>query len=73
MNIVNNLNVFLLQQWLCETEDFCGYARTDLFSIYYRCTCPSGNLCIFKNKTVFDVQELLYTGPAYKAYCYKQT
>ncbi|KAK2589098.1 hypothetical protein KPH14_001925 [Odynerus spinipes] len=54
----------------CNTLEFCGYIRSDLYSSYYKCTCPQAHLCIYKNKTQENVQELLYTGPAYKAYCY---
>ncbi|XP_032677785.1 kappa-scoloptoxin(11)-Ssd1b-like [Odontomachus brunneus] len=55
----------------CETLDFCGYIRADLYSTYYRCTCPEKHLCIFKDKIKVNVQELLYSGPAYMAYCYR--
>ncbi|XP_066588435.1 uncharacterized protein [Prorops nasuta] len=53
----------------CQSYDFCGHIRADLYSTYYRCTCPMGHLCVFRNKTLENVQELLYSGPAYKAYC----
>lgn len=58
---------------MCETSEFCGHVRTDLFSVYYRCTCPENHWCIFTNKTKqetkHNVQEFAYTGKAYKAYC----
>ncbi|XP_024886401.1 uncharacterized protein LOC112463925 isoform X2 [Temnothorax curvispinosus] len=56
---------------MCESLEFCGYIRSDLYSTYYRCTCPEKHLCVFKNKTQVNVQELLYSGPAYMAYCYR--
>lgn len=62
---------FLMQKRMCESLEFCGYARTDLYSTYYRCTCPEKHLCIFKNKIQVNIQELLYSGPAYMAYCYR--
>lgn len=55
---------------MCEANEFCGNVRADLYSVYYKCTCPENHLCIFKNRTQENVQELLYVGPAYKAYCY---
>ncbi|XP_011687285.1 PREDICTED: uncharacterized protein LOC105449659 [Wasmannia auropunctata] len=36
---------------MCETLEFCGYIRADLYSTYYRCTCPEKHLCVFKDKT----------------------
>ncbi|XP_076247398.1 uncharacterized protein LOC143187204 [Calliopsis andreniformis] len=53
----------------CDVNDFCGHIRFDLYSIYSRCTCPQNHLCIFKDRNMENVQELLYSGPAYKAYC----
>nr|XP_031843842.1 U-scoloptoxin(11)-Sm6a-like isoform X2 [Nomia melanderi] len=53
----------------CKTNEFCGHIRSDLFSTYYRCSCPEKHLCVFENRTMENVQELLYSGPAYKAYC----
>ncbi|GAB1866859.1 hypothetical protein CAJAP_07938 [Camponotus japonicus] len=55
----------------CETLDFCGYIRSDLYSTYYRCTCPEKHICIFKDQTQVNIQELLYSGPAYMAYCHR--
>ncbi|RLU16277.1 hypothetical protein DMN91_012037 [Ooceraea biroi] len=56
---------------MCEALEFCGYIRADLYSTYYRCTCPERHFCIFKNTIRVNVQELLYSGPAYMAYCYR--
>ncbi|XP_051155975.1 kappa-scoloptoxin(11)-Ssd1b-like [Leptopilina boulardi] len=59
-------------QWMCDPLEFCGHVRTDLFSIYYRCTCPEKHWCIFQtNKQEAEnyVHELAYTGTAFKAYC----
>ncbi|XP_078040353.1 U-scoloptoxin(11)-Sm7a-like [Augochlora pura] len=53
----------------CERDEFCGHIRSDLYSTYYKCSCPEKHLCIFKNRTTENVQELLYSGPAYRAYC----
>ncbi|KAG7205383.1 hypothetical protein KM043_007378 [Ampulex compressa] len=58
------------KQNTCQTLDFCGYIRSDLYSTYYKCTCPQKHLCVFQNRSQENVQELLYSGPAYKAYCY---
>ncbi|XP_076281662.1 U-scoloptoxin(11)-Sm7a-like isoform X2 [Lasioglossum baleicum] len=58
---------------ICETDDFCGHIRSDLHSTYYRCSCPEKHLCIFRNRTTENVQELLYSGPAYRAYCLRFT
>ncbi|XP_033229939.1 U-scoloptoxin(11)-Sm7a-like [Belonocnema kinseyi] len=57
------------KQWMCDSQDFCGHVRVDLFSVYYRCTCPENHWCVFKNKKTENVQELGYSGAAYKAYC----
>ncbi|XP_057338629.1 U-scoloptoxin(11)-Ssd3a-like [Microplitis mediator] len=57
------------KQRICYSYDFCGYVRPDLYSIYYRCACPRANLCITEYKTTEMVQELMYLGSAYKAYC----
>ncbi|XP_076174818.1 uncharacterized protein LOC143150430 [Ptiloglossa arizonensis] len=54
---------------MCNTHEFCGNIRSDLYSTYYKCTCPEDHLCIFKDRSIENVQELLYSGPAYKAYC----
>ncbi|XP_076634665.1 uncharacterized protein LOC143348392 [Colletes latitarsis] len=43
---------------ICNTHD------TDV----HRCTSPENYLCIYKNRSMENVQELLYSGPAYKAY-----
>ncbi|XP_053980345.1 U-scoloptoxin(11)-Sm2a-like isoform X2 [Hylaeus volcanicus] len=58
-----------IKERMCYTHEFCGYIRSDLYSTYYRCTCPENHLCIFNNRTSENVQELLYSGPAYKAHC----
>nr|XP_012149419.1 PREDICTED: uncharacterized protein LOC105663650 isoform X1 [Megachile rotundata] len=54
---------------MCVTREFCGHIRADLYSTYYKCTCPQNHLCIFKDQNKENVQELLYSGPAYKGYC----
>ncbi|CAL7943194.1 unnamed protein product [Xylocopa violacea] len=53
----------------CDTREFCGHIRADLYSTYYRCTCPENHLCIFEDRNRENVQELLYSGPVYKGYC----
>lgn len=54
---------------MCDSYDFCGFVRADIFSIYYRCSCPESNLCITKDKKKEIVQELMYMGMAFRAYC----
>ncbi|XP_017882126.1 uncharacterized protein LOC108626139 [Ceratina calcarata] len=54
---------------MCYSYEFCGHIRSDLYSTYYRCTCPENHLCIFKDRERENVQELFYSGPAYKGYC----
>ncbi|XP_076685069.1 kappa-scoloptoxin(11)-Ssd1b-like [Andrena cerasifolii] len=58
-----------IKKRMCYTYEFCGHIRSDLYSTYYRCTCPENHLCIFRDRSAENVQELLYSGPAYKAYC----
>lgn len=53
---------------MCNTYEFCGHIRSDLYSTYYRCTCPENHLCIFQDRNKENVQELLYSGSAYKGY-----
>ncbi|XP_034940995.1 U-scoloptoxin(11)-Sm7a-like [Chelonus insularis] len=57
------------KQRMCYSYEFCGFVREDFFSIYYRCSCPEGNLCVNTNKNTEIVQELMYLGPAFRAYC----
>ncbi|XP_047110849.1 uncharacterized protein LOC124787909 isoform X2 [Schistocerca piceifrons] len=53
----------------CETNEICGYARADMYSIYYQCSCPAGNLCLFVDYNTYNVTELFYSGAAYQALC----
>lgn len=53
----------------CDTYDFCGHVRTDLNSIFYKCSCPEGHYCIYKNQTMHAAIEILYSGSAYRAIC----
>ncbi|XP_012240454.1 kappa-scoloptoxin(11)-Ssd1b-like [Bombus impatiens] len=68
-------NDFIIQTFkcvkrrMCNTYEFCGHIRSDLYSTYYRCTCPENHLCIFQDRNKENVQELLYSGSAYKGYC----
>ncbi|XP_011305893.1 uncharacterized protein [Fopius arisanus] len=57
------------KQRMCGSYEFCGLVRNDLYSTYYRCSCPSGNLCIPKDKQLESTQEFLYSGPVINAYC----
>ncbi|XP_044598087.1 kappa-scoloptoxin(11)-Ssd1b-like [Cotesia glomerata] len=57
------------QQRICYSYEFCGFVRSDFYSIYYRCSCPKGNLCITEYKESDQVQEFMYLGTAYKAHC----
>ncbi|XP_043274183.1 U-scoloptoxin(11)-Ssd3a-like [Venturia canescens] len=57
------------KQTMCDRNEFCGYVRADIFSVYYRCACPERHLCITKDRKRENVNEFLYSGPAYKAYC----
>lgn len=56
----------------CDTHEFCGNVRTDQNSIFYRCSCPEGHLCIYKDQDTDSVEELLYKGLAYRAICEPQ-
>lgn len=53
----------------CHTLEVCGNVRTDYNSIYYSCSCPIGHFCEYKDKSLYNVEELLYKGSAYKALC----
>ncbi|XP_063981839.1 kappa-scoloptoxin(11)-Ssd1b-like [Diachasmimorpha longicaudata] len=58
------------KQRMCWSYEFCGLVRNDLYSTYYRCSCPTGNLCINRDKELETVQEFLYSGDAINAYCH---
>ncbi|KAK6630756.1 hypothetical protein RUM44_002925 [Polyplax serrata] len=54
----------------CISKELCGYIRTDTYSTYYRCSCPKGHMCISKDKTLYKMEEMLFNGRGYKAFCY---
>lgn len=56
----------------CSSYEFCGNIRADYFSVYYNCSCPTGHLCLNTDRTLVMVDELLYDGEAYQAFCYPQ-
>lgn len=56
----------------CETNDFCGLARTDYGFIFQRCTCPSSDQCRYyveESEIELDIEELFYNYSFYKSYC----
>ncbi|XP_069701227.1 uncharacterized protein [Periplaneta americana] len=53
----------------CNVKEFCGNMRTDYYFTYYQCSCPMGHMCLQKDNKHYNVSELLYSGPAYKAVC----
>lgn len=56
----------------CESLEFCGNVRTDQNSIFYRCSCPEGHYCLYRDKETYSVDELFYKGQAYRAICEPQ-
>ncbi|XP_044013268.1 kappa-scoloptoxin(11)-Ss1a-like [Aphidius gifuensis] len=57
------------KQRKCLSYEFCGFVRADFYSIYYRCLCPAGNICITKYEKSENIQELMYLGEGYEAFC----
>lgn len=56
----------------CNTNDFCGLARTDFGFLFQRCTCNYTDKCRYyveESEIVEDVQELFYDELFYKAHC----
>lgn len=59
----------------CETNDFCGLARTDYGFIFQRCTCSEHDRCRFyveDSEIVEDVEELFYNNLYYRSYCLRK-
>ncbi|XP_065211850.1 uncharacterized protein LOC135839658 [Planococcus citri] len=66
----------------CKAGDTCGYERIDLYSNYYKCSCPYGYLCLRSDQSTGasaaldtdtrPVNEMLYQGPAFLTYCRKR-
>lgn len=59
----------------CETNDFCGLARTDYGFIFQRCTCSEHDRCRFyveDSEIVEDIEELFYNDLFYKSYCMRK-
>lgn len=59
----------------CETNDFCGLARTDHGFIFQRCTCSEHDRCQFyveDEEIVEDIEELFYNDLFYKSYCMRK-
>ncbi|XP_037085722.1 U-scoloptoxin(11)-Ssd2a-like isoform X2 [Pollicipes pollicipes] len=57
----------------CLPSESCGAIRMDTYSTYYTCSCPAGQLCLFKEeyrkKVKRDVHQLFYSGRAYVGEC----
>lgn len=59
----------------CETNDFCGLARTDYGFIFQRCTCNEHDRCRFyveDSEIVEEVEELFYNELFFKSYCMRK-
>lgn len=66
----------------CETNDFCGLARTDFGFIFQRCTCSQHDTCQFYVEDselendplgiIEGVEELFYSDLFYKSYCIRK-
>uniref|UniRef100_A0A8D8R3T2 Uncharacterized protein n=2 Tax=Cacopsylla melanoneura TaxID=428564 RepID=A0A8D8R3T2_9HEMI len=57
----------------CTEHQFCGFIRADIFSTYFRCSCPRGDLCLHstnkKKAEPLNAAELFFYGPALRGYC----
>lgn len=56
----------------CETNDFCGLARTDYGFIFQRCTCSKHDQCRYyveESEIEQEIEELFYNYSFYKSYC----
>lgn len=59
----------------CETNDFCGLARTDYGFIFQRCTCAPHDRCRFYVEDLEieeDIEELFHNNLFYKSYCMRK-
>ncbi|KAK2725045.1 uncharacterized protein LOC136032816 isoform X2 [Artemia franciscana] len=56
----------------CKLGNFCGYISRDTFSTYYKCQCPSGQMCLPKEQSQLQsISEVLFEGFAYEGFCSK--
>lgn len=56
----------------CETNDFCGLARTDYGFVFQRCTCANYDTCRYyveDEDIEEDIEELFYNQHFYKSKC----
>jgi len=57
----------------CNARSSCGRVTKDTYSIYHQCSCKRGKICILNNdRSLHNVTELLYNGPAYYAKCHNR-
>lgn len=54
----------------CRTDEFCGNVDYDLNALYQSCLCPKQHICVHNGGiTHLEINELLYYGRGWKAYC----
>ncbi|XP_063236891.1 kappa-scoloptoxin(11)-Ss1a-like [Bacillus rossius redtenbacheri] len=53
----------------CVAGQFCGHLRRDHYSLYHRCSCPWGHLCLSLALQPQPTTELLFHGLAYRSVC----
>lgn len=60
----------------CETNEFCGFARSDYGFIFQRCTCASFDDCRYhveESDIEDNIEELFYNELLYKAHCLRNS
>lgn len=56
----------------CETNEFCGFARTDYGFVFQRCTCKFEDDCKYyveESEIEENIEELFYSELMYKSHC----
>merc|ERR1712071_629135 len=55
----------------CRLGWTCGRVTRDTYTIYHQCSCKRGQMCILNHdRSLHNIKELLYNGPAYFAKCH---